>query len=112
MIKFNCLQVALGRMESATGVKEASGSSVEDPAPKSDAEFQDFLNAFLQEVYKFEEACAKRRNLAVVLRPPRLNVNRARPVGRSDEDETRPRFSRARVGRKAVSSVASQTISA
>ena len=95
--------------------EEADDSSVAGTAPKSDAEFQDFLHTFLREVSKFEEDCAKRkadRDLAV-LRPPRLNLSRERegesPMGR--RDDSRPRFSRARIA-KAVSTVASQTTSA
>ena len=91
------------------------------PAQESDAEFQDFLHAFLQELSKFEEDCAKRmgteaegRDLAV-LGPKSQSLNQGRegespsPMGR--RDDSRPRFSRARIA-KAVSTVASQTISA
>ena len=91
------------------------GSSAACPAQGSDAEFQHFFRAFLREVSKFEEDCAERkleRDWAV-LRPPRLNLSGEgegeSPLGR--KDDSRPRFSRSRLA-KAVSTVASQTISA
>ena len=105
-------------MEFAMCQKDADSSSAACPAPKSGDEFQDFLQAFLLEVSKFEEDCARRtmkeeRDWAVVLRPPRLNLSRewegGSPMGR--RDDSRPRFSRARIA-KAVSTVASQTVSA
>ena len=95
------------------------GTSANAPgsASESDAEFQDFLHAFLQELSEFEKDCAKQmgtegRDLAV-LGPKSLSLKQGRegesPMGR--RDDSRPRFSRARIA-KAVSTVASQTISA
>ena len=90
------------------------------PTQESDAEFQDFLHAFLQELSKFEKDCGKRtrtgmegRDRAVPEPKMSLSLNQGRegesPMGR--RDDSRPRFSRARIA-KAVSTVASQTISA
>ena len=108
-------------METSTSHLEFGvyGTSGSDPRPtkESDAEFQDFLHAFLQELSEFEKDCAKQtgtegRDLAV-LGPKSLSLKQGRegesPMGR--RDDSRPRFSRARSA-KAVSTVASQTISA
>ena len=119
--KITRLQVALGRMETSTSHLEfgvyGTSATTPQPAQESDAEFQDFLHAFLQELSKFEKDCGERigtegRELAA-LEPKSQSLKQGRekesPMGR--RDDSRPRFSRARIA-KAVSTVASQTISA